>query len=60
MDTEAEMTRFLAEVIQDPDNPENVIIDLGQQVCDHLGWREGDTLEWHDNKDGTWTIRKKT
>jgi len=24
-----------------------------------MDWTEGDTLEWIDNKDGTWTLRKK-
>lgn len=24
-----------------------------------LGWKEGDTLEWIDNKDGSWTLQKQ-
>jgi bifunctional DNA-binding transcriptional regulator/antitoxin component of YhaV-PrlF toxin-antitoxin module len=23
------------------------------------GWKEGDVIEWIDNGDGTWTLRKK-
>jgi hypothetical protein len=23
------------------------------------GWKEGDTLDWIDNKDGSWTLKKK-
>lgn len=23
------------------------------------GWKEGDTIEWHDNGDGSWTLKKK-
>jgi len=23
-----------------------------------MGWQEGDTLEWIDNNDGSWTIVK--
>jgi hypothetical protein len=23
------------------------------------GWKIGDTLEWIDNKNGTWSIKKK-
>jgi hypothetical protein len=23
------------------------------------GWKTGDTLEWIDNKDGTWAIKRK-
>jgi len=44
-------------VVQDPDNPEDYLLDLGE-VSEHLGWAPGDTLEWSDNKDGTWTIKK--
>jgi bifunctional DNA-binding transcriptional regulator/antitoxin component of YhaV-PrlF toxin-antitoxin module len=36
-----------------------MLLDLGDEICEHLGWQEGDTLEWIDNKDGTWTLRKK-
>jgi hypothetical protein len=47
-------------VIENPDNPEELMLDLGNEVCDELGWKEGDVVEWIDNKDGTWTLRKKT
>ena len=37
--------------------------DLILPLCDELlaeaGWAEGDTIEWIDNKDGTWSMRKK-
>jgi hypothetical protein len=26
---------------------------------DSAGWKIGDTLEWIDNKNGTWSIKKK-
>jgi plastocyanin len=28
-------------------------------LCAELGWQAGDTIEWTNNKDGTWTIQKK-
>lgn len=34
------------------------VIDI-KEACDELGWKEGDVIEWIDNKDGTWTIKKK-
>lgn len=34
------------------------MIELGTDICERLDWRPGDTLEWIDNKDGTWTLRK--
>ena len=33
-------------------------IDL-KEACKELGWRAGDVIEWIDNKDGTWMIKKK-
>ena len=47
-------------VIEDPDNPQELLLVLGPDVCDRLGWKPGDTVEWIDNKDGTWTIQKTT
>ena len=52
--------RFVCEVVQDPDNPEELLLDLGDAVCSELGWSVGDVLEWIDNKDGSWTLTKKT
>lgn len=48
----------ICNVIVDPDNLEELILDLGVEVCKRLGWQPGDTLEWIDNKDGSWQLRK--
>ena len=45
-------------VITDPDNPEELAIPLSEALLESLGWRIGDTLEWHDNGDGSWTMTK--
>ena len=34
------------------------ILDLGEELCEKLGWRIGDTLEWIDNGNGTYTVKK--
>lgn len=60
MDTEPEVMRFQAELLEDPDDPGSVILDLGLELCERMGWHAGDILEWIDNKDGTWTLKKKT
>jgi len=44
------------QVIEDPDNPEELLLDLGTELCEELGWKVGDTVQWIDNKDGTWQI----
>lgn len=45
-------------VVDDPDNPGELLLDLGNDLCAELGWQVGDTVEWTDNKDGTWTLLK--
>jgi hypothetical protein len=46
-------------VIEDESDPGQLLLDLGTELCDRLGWRVGDTLEWIDNKDGSWTLTKQ-
>jgi len=53
------MTRTV-NVIEDPDNPEELLLDLGTELCEELGWKVGDTVQWIDNKDGTWQLLKMT
>ena len=54
------MTTKTVQVIEDPDNPEELLLDLGTELCEELGWKVGDTVQWIDNKDGTWQIIKST
>ncbi len=48
------------QVIEDPNNPEELLLDLGTEFCAELGWAVGDTVQWIDNKDGTWQLVKLT
>jgi bifunctional DNA-binding transcriptional regulator/antitoxin component of YhaV-PrlF toxin-antitoxin module len=34
------------------------ILKLPDEIVDSLKWEEGDTLEWIDNKDGSFTLKK--
>jgi len=52
------ITSFTATVQEDPDTKE-LAIPLPQEMLDQLGWTIGDTLTWTDNKDGTFSIKKK-
>ena len=49
---------LIRRLIEDPNDSEQLILDLGQELCDELGWNVGDTLVWTDNKDGSWQIKK--
>lgn len=35
------------------------ILPLSDEVLRGLDWKVGDTLEWIDNGDGSWTLRKR-
>ena len=34
------------------------ILTFPENFLDSLGWKEGDVLEWIDNKDGSFSLRK--
>lgn len=51
---------FICQVVADPDNNDELLLDLGNELCEQMGWSAGDVLEWIDNKDGSWTLKKKT
>ena len=34
------------------------ILTFTPEILEKTGWQEGDELEWIDNKDGTWTLKK--
>ena len=46
------------QVIQDPEDPEQLLLDLGVELCERMGWHPGDALDWQNNGDGSWTIKK--
>lgn len=41
------------------DGSGDLVLPLPQDLLDGAGWKEGDTLEWIDNNNGSWTLRKK-
>ena len=47
-------------VVEDDQDPEQLLLDLGTELCEQLGWRVGDELQWIDNKDGSWTLTQQT
>ena len=41
------------------DGSGDLIIPFPDDLLESAGWKEGDVLEWIDNKNGSWTLRKK-
>ena len=37
----------------------DLVLPFTEEILKELGWREGDVLEWVDNKDGSWSLVKK-
>ena len=40
------------------DGSGDLVMPLPQDFLDQQGWKEGDTLDWKDNEDGSWTLSK--
>jgi len=49
-------TRFTAILEEDGDD---LILPLPEELLDDLDWHIGDTLEWTEQSEGSWQIRKK-
>lgn len=47
---------MIVELIEDGDD---LILPLYEHFCEELGWKIGDTIEFTDNKDGTWSMKKQ-
>lgn len=44
-------------VEEDPETGE-AILPFPQEMLEQVKWKEGDTLEWIDNNDGSWSLIK--
>ena len=49
---------FIRNLLEDPETPGEFLLDLGDDLVTQLGWKVGDQVEWIDNQDGTWTLKK--
>ena len=52
------MTTYTKVVVQDEQTDE-YLIEFSEDELKQIGWQLGDVLEWLDNKDGSWTLKKK-
>jgi hypothetical protein len=37
----------------------DAILNLPDELLTQAGWKEGDVINWIDNKDGTWSLFKE-
>ena len=52
------MKKYTVTLEEDPDTGD-VILPFPEEMLKEVGWKEGDILNWEDNKDGTFSITKK-
>lgn len=52
------MTRWTAQPMCDLKTGDCILV-IPDEVLEETGWKIDDTLEWIDNGDGSWTLRKK-
>ena len=52
------MKTYTANVEEDPETKELVLV-FPDEVMEEVGWKPGDTIQWIDNKNGTWTLTRK-
>jgi hypothetical protein len=41
------------------DDEGNLVLPLDDEILKEVGWETGDVIDWIDNKDGSWTMKKK-
>ena len=46
-------------VAEDPATGD-AILQFPPDLLEQAGWKEGDTLEWTDRGDGSWSLEKKS
>jgi hypothetical protein len=46
-------------VTLEEDKDGNLVLPISDEMMEELGWKIGDTINWTDNKDGSWTMSKK-
>lgn len=51
------MTSWTITVEEDSETGD-IILPFPPELLAENGWTDGDTIEWTDNKDGTWTLSR--
>lgn len=52
------MKSWTLTIEEDPETGD-LVLPFTDEILQELGWKEGDVLEWVDNKDGSWSLVKK-
>lgn len=52
------MSKSWTITLEDDPATGDLILPFPDDLLEAAGWREGDTLKWIDNQNGSWTLRK--
>jgi hypothetical protein len=52
------MTQWTITVEEADDGSGDLVLPFPEDLLKQAGWKEGDTLDWHDNGDGSWSLTK--
>ena len=53
------MTKSWTLTIEQDTETGDLVLPFTDEILAELGWKEGDVLDWVDNKDGSWSLVKK-
>ena len=53
------MSKWTIELEEADDGSGDLILPFPDDLLADAGWKEGDVLEWIDNQNGSFTLRKK-
>jgi hypothetical protein len=53
-----EKKSWILTVEEDPETGDS-ILPFPPDLLEEVGWKEGDSLLWSDNGDGSWSLTKK-
>ena len=53
-----EKKSWILTVEEDPETGDS-ILQFPPDLLESVGWKEGDSLLWSDNGDGSWSLTKK-
>ena len=53
------MNKSWAVTVEEDPETGDLILPFTDEILAEVGWEVGDVIEWIDNKDGSWTMRKQ-
>jgi bifunctional DNA-binding transcriptional regulator/antitoxin component of YhaV-PrlF toxin-antitoxin module len=54
------MISGIAQVVPDPSDVDQYLLELPPEILERLGWQEGDALLWQIQSDGVCSLSKKS